>query len=110
MEYYILDNATTRKKVGYFIQTEGLVNGYNANAQNSMTKVKAEEFPDFIPDLRFNLGDKAKLTDIVSAGNIMTRGFLVNEKVKKIFESCKLPAHRYYDATLNVKGTIHKYY
>ena len=110
MEYYILDNATTRKQVGRFFQTNGLVDGYNENALNSMTKVKADEFPNFIPDLRFELHEKAKLTDIVSAGNIITRGFLINEKVKTIFEICKLPAHKYYDATLNVKGTIHKYY
>jgi hypothetical protein len=83
MEYYILKNATTRKQVGHYIQTAGWVDGCNINAPNSMANLDSEEFPNFIPDLRFDLEEKAKLTDIVSASNIVAHGFLINEKVKK---------------------------
>jgi len=110
MEFYNLNNAVTRKKVGRYMQTKGFVEGYDQYGPNSMWKLNDEEFPNFVPDLRFDLEKTAKLTDVVSASNISARGFLINEKVKNIFESCKLPDHRYYDATINAKGEIHKYY
>ena len=110
MEFYNLNNATARKKVGRYMQTKGYVDGYDQYAQNSMTELDSEKIPSVIPDLRFDLEKTAKLTDVVSASNISARGFLINEKVKNIFESCKLSEHRYYDATINVNGEIHKYY
>ena len=110
MEFYNFKNAVTRKKVGHYVQTKGFVDGYDMYGPHSMWKLNDEEFPNFVPDLRFDLEEKAKLTDVVSASNISARGFLINEKVKNIFESCKLPEHRYYDATINVNGEIHKYY
>ncbi|MBR4116179.1 MAG: hypothetical protein IKK40_09225, partial [Bacteroidales bacterium] len=69
-----------------------------------------EEFPDFKPDLRFDLEKGSKLTDLVSSG-VNVPGFMINERVKNIFEQCKLPEHRYYEATVtDHKGVAHPYY
>lgn len=108
--FYLLQNAITRKQVGTQFQTK-IVDSYDVNGPNSRCNLKFDEFPDFIPDLRFELEDAAKLTDILKEDNIIAKGFLVNEKVKKIFDQCLLPEHRYYDATvMDQKGNIIPYY
>ncbi len=98
--YYRLRNAVTRKQVGTMFQTNGFIEGYNIHGPNSRVRLEPDEFPNFVPDLRFGLIEKAKLTDVVHASNMSAKGFLINEKVKKIFDQCLLPEHRYYDASL----------
>lgn len=108
--YYLLENAITRKQVGTQFQTK-ICDGYDVDGPNSRCNLKFDEFPNFIPDLRFELEDAAKLTDVVREDNIMAKGYLINEKVKQIFDQCLLPDHRYYDATiLDQDGNLHPYY
>lgn len=109
--YYRLRNAITRKQVGTMFQTNGFIEGYEIHGPNSRIRLEADEFPNFVPDLRFGLIEKAKLTDVVHASNISAVGFLINEKVKKILDQCLLPEHRYYDASLlDREGNILPYY
>lgn len=109
--YYKLRNAITRKQVGYQFQTTGFIDGYDIHGPNCRTKLDYDRFPDFVPDLRFELHKKSKLTDVVTASNISATGFLINEKVKEIFDECLLPEHRYYEATLlNHDGNVLPYY
>lgn len=109
--YYKLRNAITRKQVGYQFQTTGFIDAYAHYGPNSRIRLEWDKFPDFVPDLRFELHKKSKLTDVVAASNISARGFLINEKVKEIFDECLLPEHRYYEATLlNHDGNVLPYY
>lgn len=109
--YYKLRNAITRKQVGYQFQTTGFIDGYDIHGPNSRIRLEWDKFPDFVPDLRFELHKKSKLTDVVTASNISATGFLINEKVKEIFDECLLPEHRYYEATLlNHDGNVLPYY
>ena len=89
--YYKLRNAITRKQVGYQFQTTGYIDAYAHYGPNSRIRLEWDKFPDFVPDLRFELHKKSKLTDVVSESNISARGFLINEKVKEIFDECLLP-------------------
>ncbi len=108
--YYLLENAISRKQVGTQFQTR-IGDDYDVEGPNSRIHLKYDEFPDFIPDLRFELEDAAKLTDVVRQDNISAKGFLINEKVKKIFDQCRLPEHRYYEASLlDHDGNVLPYY
>ena len=107
MKYYRLDNSVNTKEIGrHYLQTTFA----DKKTMDSCWSLVDEEFPDFKPDLRFDLEKGSKLTDVVSSG-VDVPGFMINERVKNIFEQCKLPEHRYYEATVkDLKGVIHPYY
>ncbi len=100
MKYFRLGNANSRKEVGFQFQTNGFIEGYDIDGPNSRTKITYDKFPDFVPDLRFELHPKSKLTDVVDASNISAMGFLINEKVKNIFSQFKNSGYRFYDASI----------
>jgi hypothetical protein len=111
MKYYLISNSAEEKEVGCFPQTSGLFEGYNHDAPNAMDNLTSDEFPDFIPDLRFELDEDAILTDIISPSNLdFATGLLMNEKAKKIFEPAKIISHKYYQASLKVKNKLLDYY
>lgn len=113
MQYYLISISTDLKEIGRYFQTKGLPTGYTSkwyDEPNSMTNLVYNSLPDFIPDLKWELEDKAKLTDIVSAGNITADGFLMNEKAKNIFQRFNIIEHRFHDAILIVKGQVLRYY
>lgn len=111
MRYFRVKNSRNRKIVGFPYQTNGYISGYDVKSPNSRTNLNYDEFPDFVPDLRFELHEKSKLTDVVDASNISAIGFLVNEKVKCIFDEFNFPTHRYYNASiLDHKGNVLPYY
>lgn len=112
-KYYLISNSTKKKEVGYYIQTKGLPPGYTVKwfeNSNSMTKLSNNCFPEKIPDLIFELEDKAILTDVVSASNIRARGFLVDQPVKDVFNKHNLIEHRYYPALLLANNCKLDYY
>lgn len=114
MKYYFLSTSVDEKEIGTYFQTEGLPEGYTSkwyDEPDSMTKLVRDSLPDFIPDLKWELKPKAKLTDIISVGNITATGFLMNEKAKAIFQSFNLIDHKFHNATLFVKSQpLHYYY
>ena len=107
MKYYRLDNSVDAKEIGrHTIQLDFA----DKKSQDSCWSLVDEEFPNFKPDLRFDLEKGSKLTDVASSG-VDVPGFMINERVKNIFEQCKLPEHRYYEATVtDHKGVVHPYY
>jgi hypothetical protein len=115
-EYYIASNSTDEKIIGKkYPQCKGIPSQMELTSNwfdqpNSMTNLSNDEFPHFKPELIFELEEKAKLTDIISPSNISAKGFLINEKVKDIFDKFILADHRYYPATLIVNDLKHQYY
>jgi hypothetical protein len=111
MKYLIISNSADEKEVGCYPQSSGLFNGYNHDAPNAIENLTSDEFPDFIPDLRFELDEDAILTDIISPSNLdFATGLLMNEKAKKIFESAKIFLHKYYEATIKVNTKTLNYH
>lgn len=87
MKYYRLERSVDTKEIGrHAIQ----LTFADKKSQDSCWSLVDEEFPNFKPDLRFDLERGAKLTDVVSSG-VDVPGFMINERVKNIFEQCKLP-------------------
>lgn len=109
MEYYFLSNSADKDIIGSkYPQCKGLPNGDKYNYKwfeqpNSMTNLTNDEFPNFELDLIFELDRGAKLTDVISPSNISAKGFLINEKVKNIFDQFNIMEHQYYPATLIYK-------
>lgn len=77
---------------------------------NSMTNLDNDDFPNFKPNLLFELEDKAILTDVISPSNISAKGFLISSKLKKILDNFNLMEHRYYGATVISKGIEKEYF
>lgn len=116
MNYLILSNSADKKEIGTkYPQCMGMPSDLGFTFEwfkqpNSMTKLRNDEFPNFAPDLVFELEKKAKLTDFISPSNISANGFLINQKVKDLLSQFNLMEHRYYPATLIVKGNKLNYY
>ena len=112
MVFYTLDTATDTPETGpVFPQIKAMRPGYDFNKPNSIHNLTFKGLPDFQPDLDyFILDQKAKLTDLLS-NMISPFGFLISEKMKKVFEQFKLPEHGFYPATVaagNIK--LDKYF
>lgn len=116
MSYYFISNSSDEKIVGKKIpQCKGIPSSMGLNSKwfdkpNSMTKLTNEHFPDFEPELIFELEEKSNLTDVISPSNISAMGFLINQKTKDVFDKFNLMEHKYYTATLIVKGIPTIYY
>lgn len=105
MNYYALSTSTDLKVVGSYTQTDGMGPTYDLSKPTSVWNIPDLQVPDFEPDFDFfTLSSKAKLTDVISTGLITASGFIVNEKVKALFERMKLPSHRFYPAKVMYKG------
>ena len=59
--------------------------------------------------LKFKLNNKSKLTDVISVLEINT-GFLISPKVKAIFDDFNLMRHQYFEASVETKSGVSKYY
>lgn len=111
MKYYLISNSAEEKEVGCYPQTSGLFEGYDHGAPNAMENLTSDEFPDFVPDLRFELDEEAILTDIISPSNLdFATGLLMNAKAKQIFDTARICPHKYYDASLKVETTTLTYH
>ena len=115
MKYYFLSNSTDEEVIGKYPQCKGLPSRMGLTYEwfeqpNSMTKLTNEDFPEFKPELIFELEGKARLTDVVSPSNITAKGLLVNEKIKELFSQFKLMEHKYYPANLFFHGLEYQYY
>ena len=116
MKYFFISNSGDENIIGKVApQCKGIPsvikNGYKWFDQpNSMTLLNNESFPNFKPDLIFELDENALLTDIVSPSNITAKGFLINEKTKDVIIKFNLNNYQLYPATLIVKKSMLKYY
>ena len=111
MKYYTIDNSIIKKEVGFQFQTSGFIDVESAQGPNSRVNMEYDKNPSFTPDLRFELHEKSKLTDVVDASNISARGFLMNTKTKNILEQCRLFGYKFYDASvLDHDGIVNPYF
>lgn len=111
MEWYSLRTSTDEKVTGTHPQTDGMRYGYDLRKADSIWNIPNLKLPDFEPDLDyFVLDKKAKLTDVISTGLISASGFILNDRVKNIFDRFKLPAHKYFPAKVMCKKEIHDNY
>lgn len=65
------------------------------------------DFPEFDRVLRFELHNKAELTNCVSQGGLASSGVLIDGKVKGIFDEHNLITHKYYPVEIiEENGTL----
>lgn len=84
-------------------------NGYNPNLKNSIWNVKMREFPNFSPNIEFELCKKAKPTNFLQ--RVGTHfGMFVDTDFKKIITNFNLPPHVFYPIKVYHKGKILEYY
>lgn len=102
--YYTVKLSTDAKMIGCFPQVDCLT-------QFHAHQFKYDRFPDFDPQLSFELEKKAKLTDVLSQASVSANGLLVNEKTKAILEKYTMSEHRFFPASvMDKKGKIHSEY
>lgn len=111
MQYYILKNSNEKKDIGsQYPQIQEMGGTMHKDAPDSIHKVPSGRFPDFITNLNYLiLHPKAKLTDVLSVAHI-SNGFIVNQKIKNIFDNFNLIEHKYFPAIIYHNGTLHNDY
>ncbi|NOS92489.1 MAG: hypothetical protein HOP30_11240 [Cyclobacteriaceae bacterium] len=77
---------------------------------NRASSLSSWNFPDFQPNLIFNLQKKAKQTDVLSNAAINATGLLLSYKTKEILNRFNLINHKYYEVQINQKDEVVKYY
>jgi hypothetical protein len=107
---YLLKPAVDTEETGSSYPAVQSYDDYNFKAYNSMHTLKAWEFPEHAPDIRFELAKGARLTDMLTQAAISGDGFLISEKLRNLFETLKMPPHRYYDATVEFENNLYTYY
>jgi hypothetical protein len=114
MKYYLTNYVLKRSITGTDRQTNPAP--YNGGkewweAPNSVTKIKRQEFPDFIPNAHFELETRGKYSDIVMIHNTDTKGFLISPRVKELWSKFKVFSCQYYPAILTTEmGEVRDYF
>lgn len=111
--YFIFKPATDTPETGpEYPQVQKMKPGYNYKAANSVHALSKYyvDFPDFQPDLDyFIVQPRAKLSDLLSVAPV-TGGFLISDRLKAVLETCNLPPHRYYLASVMHKKDLYSTY
>ena len=110
MGYYEVGLNVRKKIIGKYPQIPGLIDGYDKTSYNSMTNIKQNEFPKFIPDLRYEIQKNSKITDNLDFANTDTMGFLINEKLSNIFSKFNVTNFQIYEAQVLYKGKWYPYF
>ncbi len=114
MNYYRITNSTDSKEVGHYIQCKGMISGKRADwfdEPNSMTKLSNDFYPEVEPDLRFELEERAKKTDLISTSNISAKGLLVSERLLSFLRMYTLANdHKIFEANVNYDANDYTYY
>lgn len=102
-KFYIIKNETDKSVGKTSCQTLPLPTNYDSSllvGDNSMTKMRNDKAPECKPNLIWELDPKSKLTNVISVSNVVSKGFLMDSKTKKIFEEFNLGSHAFYEAQL----------
>lgn len=111
MKYYLLEYSTEKKEIGTYPQTDGYYPNYDVKHANSIINLKSEKLPEFYPDLRFELHNKAKMTDIIKAGNMeRANGLLMNHRTYELFKEFCLPESDFFEGFVEKGGKRTTYY
>lgn len=102
-KYFGLTETAEDKVIGTYPQLIDMIDGYDYDAFNSVNNLqiyRGVEPPFLNPNLDgFKATKGAKITDIMS-GPIGGRGFILNDKLKSIFEKFKIPKHYFFKANV----------
>ena len=111
-KFFAIQTSTDNSKIGkVYPQVDGMGNNYYLRKPNSVWEIKNYSPLDFLPDLDFfKISNSAKLTDFISTGLISASGFLVSDKVKRIFDQYTISKHCYYPARLKYKMDFYENY
>lgn len=106
MDFYYIDNSCDTKEIGCFPQSTKMGCGYNHQSSNSIDKIAINKIPHFTPDTGcFVLQDKAKTTDFISA-SIISNGFILSLKTKKILEKFNLGKHCFFKTKISTNNEV----
>lgn len=108
--YYLLKTAIATKETGNIYPAVDKPAVYDHHGPASMLKISYQCFPKFNPDIRFQLVENARLTDMLSQATIKAYGFLISEKLKQLFQSFNIAPHRFYNATIHTNDRNHSYH
>lgn len=111
IKYFHLTIETDRKKIGEYPQVD-IVKNITKDKLNSFSNLSVEYFPDDPPDLNyFCFKREAKETDLISNGYIdLSKGLVINERLKSIIDQYKLINVQYYIANIKRDQKIHPYF
>lgn len=103
--YYILKNDLDEKIVGKDYPQVDCLTMHQAHLITSWRLFDPK------PNLKFKLKKRALLTDVLNKSAISSAGFLINLKMKKIFDEFNIMRHQYFDASVEAKnGEILNYF
>lgn len=113
MNYFILEAAVNTSETGpVYPQVQGMSPNYNYEAPNSVHALSraSDHFPTHPPNLNyFVVHNKANLTDLISVA-VTSGGFLINNKLKMVFDRFNITAHQFYPARLMHRGIFYDNY
>ena len=110
-QYYTLQPAVGTKETGMAYPSVNYYDDYDFDGQKSIYKIRFDQFPDFVPELRFKLARGANLCDMMSVGGSNSALKLVSKRLHDfILSNAILPSHRFYDCFIKTKDGIIKYY
>jgi hypothetical protein len=102
--YYILKNNLDVKIVGKDYPQVDCLTMHQAHLITSW------HLFDPKPNLKFQLKKKAILTDVLNKSAISSTGFLINKKIKCLFENFKIMRHQYFKTIVLDKNNELEYY
>lgn len=109
MDYYTINTSDDLKIIGHYPQTALRTDiGDNVRVDGYLA-MKANVFPDFVPDFKLELHHKAKITNFLPK-DPASFGWIIDDKFKMILENYHLPKHNYYNVKVYQNNKILDYY
>jgi len=113
MRYYIFEPACDTPETGsQYPQVQKMGAGYDFESSNSVRVLSKsyKDFPDFKPNFDYLVVHaQAKLTDLLSIA-VIHGGFLISERLKRVFEGLNIAPHRFYSAKLKHRKAFYENY
>jgi len=108
-DYFILEPKIDSEETGRQYPAIESYENYDFKSKNSVHQIDRDEFPSFIPDIRFKLANGAKLCDLMSQATISANGLIVSDKLKLILESLNTIPFKVYPFKLEAEGIFYNY-
>lgn len=109
--FYSIKPANNTEETGPDFPQLMVIDEYDFKAKDSVHNISFNTFPDFNPDLRFNLSWNAKSSSILSQAAIASFGFITSKELIDLFQKFSLPEYKTFKTTINHEGNpISNYY
>ncbi len=109
MNYYTIGTSDDLNIIGHYPQTKLRIDKGDNPRDDGYLAMKANVFPDFVPNYKLELHPKAKPTNFLPK-NPASFGWIVDDKFKKILEKYKLPKHHFYKIKVYQNDDVLDYY